>query len=182
MNGMDLCNIRKQTLRSGNLGNMLHEWICFFLCLVFDVSLSDQPCIFVDLIWLLSHISPEKKRALFFSFGVPVPQSAFFAHFSYCLLKSAVRGLGMFMHCPFKALLCFSGRLSHWSHWYLSAYFISRRWKGCSLKLGSDCRRKYILRRLGAAQKPKVFIVMSAVLFTAAVVSKGIVAKWCFIN
>lgn len=59
----------------------MNESSPFFLILVFEVSLSDWHCIFVDLIWPISHIPSEKKIALFFSFEVPVPWGGFFLSF-----------------------------------------------------------------------------------------------------
>ena len=48
----------------------MNESAPFLLIIVFDVALSDRRCIFVDLIWPITHIPPEKKIALFFSFEV----------------------------------------------------------------------------------------------------------------
>lgn len=80
MNGVDLCKIHKQTLRSGDSKGKccMNESAPFFPILVFDASLSDRCWFFVDLIWPVSHIPPEKKIALFFSFEVPVPWGGFF--------------------------------------------------------------------------------------------------------
>lgn len=164
----------------------MNESASFFLILVFDVSLSDWHCIFADLLWPISHILPEKKIALFFSFEVPVPWGVFFLSFHTVFwnqLSETLVCLCIVLLKPFCAL---------WEDFllYVIGIFQLIVWaegaKAVAYNLAVTVEESIFSEDKEQPRSPKFsssglqFSLQQVI--SAAVVSKGMVAEWCFLT